>query len=142
MDSMQSKHKTSATLKKFKTSKSAAKVMSTGFWDEDELLKIFENEQNDLHNYLLLRLKNVQLDMTYSPLSLRILKRLSRNSIKTFHKLPSRTRAIKETFVEKIQTKVKPKLKERQAENLVNQTERPRFRGCKNFGHAYDLTVA
>ncbi|KAF2885941.1 hypothetical protein ILUMI_20232 [Ignelater luminosus] len=102
MDSMQSKHKTSATLKKFKAAKSAAKVMSTVLFAQ---LPSASPE-------------NVQLDMTYSPLSLRILKRLSRDSIKTFHKLPSRTRVIKETFVKKIQTKVKPKLKERQAENL------------------------
>ncbi|KAF2894121.1 hypothetical protein ILUMI_12051 [Ignelater luminosus] len=67
--------------------------------------------------------EDVQLDMTYGILSLRIRKRLSRDSIKTFDKLSSRARVIEETFVEEIQSKVKPKPKERQAKTHTNNKE-------------------
>ena len=38
MESVQWKHKTSSTPKKFRVEKSASKVMATVFWDEKELL--------------------------------------------------------------------------------------------------------
>ncbi|KAF2890339.1 hypothetical protein ILUMI_15833 [Ignelater luminosus] len=37
-----------------------------------------------------------------------------------------------------MQSKIKPKHKERQIENSVNRTERPKCRYCKNFGHTIE----
>ncbi|KAF2901708.1 hypothetical protein ILUMI_04469 [Ignelater luminosus] len=92
--------------------------------------EIFKHKQDDLTltNIFVCRIRalfaqlppalpeDVQLDMTYDLLSLRIRKRLFRGCIKTFNKL-SRVRVMQETFTEEIQYKVKPKLKERQVEN-------------------------
>ncbi|KAF2888111.1 hypothetical protein ILUMI_18062, partial [Ignelater luminosus] len=76
--------------------------------------------------------------MTYGLLSLRVHKRLSLDSVQTFDELLTRARGIEETLVEEMQSKIKPKHKERQIENSVNRTERPKCRYCKNFGHTIE----
>jgi hypothetical protein len=98
---------------------------------------IFICETRSLFAQLPYRISDeMQIDMIFGLLSLKIRKRLARNSIRTFDELLQKAREAEETFEEEERERLEVKTSHTpQTDDKQKRPERPRCLYCKKFGH-------
>jgi hypothetical protein len=98
---------------------------------------IFICETRSLFAQLPYRISDeMQIDMIFELLSLKIRKRLACNSIRTFDELLQKAREAEETFEEEERERLEVKTSHTpQTDDKQKRPERPRCSYCKKFGH-------